>query len=237
MEDLDSKELFCHLASSVGHKVVNSLSTIVSQAEILRTVYGSSGEHRAEIDQAIGSIIKTALDSALVTQRMMDYSHEAVMTDRSRPDRGWEEVRLDRLIAELADPVRERLGPGITLALDLAPLPPILGQLKALRHLITLLIENAAESLAGRSGTVTVRTYEEPDGRIAVEVRDDGAGISDDVLEHATDPFFSTKPEHRGVGLTLARGIWRLHRGFMLIESEPGQGTVVRLTVAGLAGR
>ena len=51
MENLDPKESFCHLSSAVGHKVVNALSTIVSQAEILRTLYGSSGEGRDEADQ------------------------------------------------------------------------------------------------------------------------------------------------------------------------------------------
>ena len=45
------------------------------------------------------------------------------------------------------------------------------------------------------------------------------------VLRRATEPFFSTKPDHAGVGLTIAQGIWRRHRGSLSIESQPGQGT------------
>jgi len=235
MENLDPKESFCHLSSAIGHKVVNALSTIVSQAEILRTVYGSSGKVRAEIDQAIDSINGAALDSALVIQRMMDCGHEAIMIDPTRPDQGWEEVYLDRLVSEAAVMERERLGPGVSLVTDTAPVPAIRGQPRALRSMLKALIDNATESLARGSGTITVRTFVEPDGRIVVEVRDDGTGISAEALERAADPFFTTKPGHRGIGLTIARSIWRRHRGFALIESEPGRGTVVRFTVSGVA--
>jgi len=235
MENLDPKESFCLLSSAVGHKVVNALSTIVSQAEILRTLYGPPGGGRDEPGHAIDSIVGAALDSAVVIQRMMDCSHEAVMMDPTRPDQGWEEVHLDRLLSQAADMQREHLGPGVGLVADTAPVPAIRGQPHAIRSMLKALIDNAKESLTSGTGTITVRTFMEPDGRIAVEVRDDGTGLSAEVLERAADPFFTTKPGHRGIGLTIARSIWRRHRGFAIIESEPGKGTVVRCTVSGTA--
>ena len=56
--------------------------------------------------------------------------------------------------------------------------------------------------------------------------------MTEEVLEHAVEPFFSTKPDHPGIGLTVAKGIWRRHRGTLMIDSQPGQGTTVRLSVA-----
>ena len=47
----------------------------------------------------------------------------------------------------------------------------------------------------------------------------------------AVEPFFSTKPSHLGVGLSIANGIWRRHRGTLSIRSQPGEGTAVRLCV------
>lgn len=234
-ETPDPRELFCHLSSAVGHKLVNALSTIVSQAEILRNLSDPPDEARAELDLAIDSIIKTALDAALLTQRAMDCAHEAVRSaDSGLHERDWQEVHLDRLVADFAAAERARLGPDVSLDLELAPVPAIKGQAHVLRYMLAFLIQNAIESTEGRAGTITLRTFVEPDGRAVVEVRDDGTGMSEDAQERATDPFYTTKPEHRGIGLTIARSIWRRHRGFMVIESAPGQGTTVRLTAPGI---
>jgi signal transduction histidine kinase len=50
-------------------------------------------------------------------------------------------------------------------------------------------------------------------------------------LVRATEPFFSTRPGHLGVGLSIANGIWRRHRGTLSIRSQPDEGTQVRLCV------
>ncbi|MHB1560714.1 MAG: ATP-binding protein, partial [Isosphaeraceae bacterium] len=58
-----------------------------------------------------------------------------------------------------------------------------------------------------------------------------GSGMMPEVLKRATEPFFTTKPGRSGVGLTAAHGIWRRHRGAFSIESQPGAGTMIRLSV------
>ena len=55
--------------------------------------------------------------------------------------------------------------------------------------------------------------------------------MTPEILERAVEPFFSTRPERRGVGLTIANGIWRRHRGTLSIQTEVGRGTRVRLCV------
>jgi two-component system, NtrC family, sensor kinase len=55
--------------------------------------------------------------------------------------------------------------------------------------------------------------------------------MSPDVLRRATEPFFSTKPDRAGIGLTIAQGIWRRHRGSLSIDSQPGVGTTIRLSI------
>jgi two-component system, cell cycle sensor histidine kinase and response regulator CckA len=62
-----------------------------------------------------------------------------------------------------------------------------------------------------------------------VDVEDDGKGIEPDVLPRVFDPFFSTKFAGRGLGLSLAFGVVRAHRGAIDVASSPGQGTRVRL--------
>jgi signal transduction histidine kinase len=68
---------------------------------------------------------------------------------------------------------------------------------------------------------------------VAIEVTDTGAGIPPVLLPRVTEPFFTTKPEGKGTGLGLAicRRIVRQHLGTIEIESRPGEGTTVRITL------
>jgi two-component system cell cycle sensor histidine kinase/response regulator CckA len=115
-----------------------------------------------------------------------------------------------------------------------------------LRQLLTNLASNAAESMTGR-GTITVRTAPRPVTRedrarwartgtllpegayTAIEVEDDGCGMNEDVLARAFDPFYSTKFVGRGLGLAMALGVARAHRGGIDAQSQPGRGTKVTL--------
>ena len=99
--------------------------------------------------------------------------------------------------------------------------------------MLTLLIENAVESGAK---TLTLTSAPAPRNWLIVELRDNGSGMPLEVMEHAIEPFFSTKPGHLGLGLTIARGIWRRHRGTLTLESQPGQGTTVRLSIPSVDG-
>jgi hypothetical protein len=55
--------------------------------------------------------------------------------------------------------------------------------------------------------------------------------MTPEVLKRATEPFFTTKPGRSGIGLSVAHGIWRRHRGALSIVSAPGEGTTIRLAV------
>ena len=66
-------------------------------------------------------------------------------------------------------------------------------------------------------------------GRIAIEVSDNGAGITEEALEKIFIPFFTTKREGSGIGLSLCRQIMRLHRGTISARSGAGGETVFTL--------
>jgi signal transduction histidine kinase len=97
--------------------------------------------------------------------------------------------------------------------------------------MLAYLLENGLESLAGGSGTIEISTYFDARSWLVLAIRDTGCGMSQEVLRRATEPFFSTKAEHAGVGLTIAQAIWRRNRGALSIESQPGEGTTVRLSM------
>jgi signal transduction histidine kinase len=89
---------------------------------------------------------------------------------------------------------------------------------------------NAIQALGGKDGaelSLTSRLNER--GRVIIEVTDNGPGINEDVLESIFVPFFTTKPEGSGIGLSLSRQIMRLHKGELTAISTPGEKTVFTL--------
>ena len=122
-------------------------------------------------------------------------------------------------------------GPG-SVAVELAPLPRVWGDPHYLRDALLSVVQNALEAVAPAGGRVTVRTREERRGRkrsVVVEIEDDGPGMSEEfVRDRLFRPFQTTKPEGVGLGLYTSSQILLFHRGDLVVESRPGEGTRVR---------
>jgi signal transduction histidine kinase len=96
------------------------------------------------------------------------------------------------------------------------------------------LLSNAYESLAGRTGEIEVNArLDGAGGEMVVRIKDSGAGISADNLAKICEPFFSTKTEGVGLGLTSCYKIVELHGGRIEIESEIEKGTTVTVHLPG----
>jgi signal transduction histidine kinase len=210
------------LASGVGHHVINAFSAIVSNAELLKLMAESPDRGDATVMAEV--IIRTALDASAVARRLIDFSRTATATHP-------EPVQLEELAAAMVDDERDSAPPGVHLVTKLQPVPPVLGNRAQLRAMLRHLLANAYEALAPRGGTITLATSRDDRGWVVLEVRDTGPGLAGKVQERAIEPFFTTKSGHFGVGLSIANGIWRRHRGTLAIRGVPGEGTTVRLCV------
>jgi signal transduction histidine kinase len=113
-------------------------------------------------------------------------------------------------------------------------LPPILGDRNSLQQVFINLIINSMDALEGKKDekpTVTVRTYSQ-NGKVCVEVKDNGSGIPMEIQEKIFDPFFTTKGPERGTGLGLAiiSSILHQHHANISLESEVGKGTQFKVS-------
>jgi signal transduction histidine kinase len=102
-------------------------------------------------------------------------------------------------------------------------LPHVCGHAGELNQVWTNLIDNAIDAVDGR-GRITLRTASE-NGKVLVEVSDDGPGIPDDVRERIFEPFYTTKDVGEGTGLGLDisyRVVVEDHKGDIRVFSEPG---------------
>jgi polar amino acid transport system substrate-binding protein len=107
--------------------------------------------------------------------------------------------------------------------------PLVAGSRQALEEVISNLISNALQALADRTKRVSVFTrLDQNDDSVMLEVRDEGAGMTPEVIKKATNPFFTTRENSGGIGLGLSivHSIIKNHGGSLDFESRPGQGTV-----------
>ena len=120
---------------------------------------------------------------------------------------------------------------GVSVETSFPPLPPLVCAPGPLNQAVSNVIVNAVQ--ASRAGQkVKVSTAHES-GFYVITVEDEGSGIAPEHLPRLFDPFFTTKPvgSGTGLGLSIAHQIIQAHRGDILVSSQPGAGTAVRLRI------
>jgi signal transduction histidine kinase len=218
-----------HLSAGVGHHVINAFSAIVSNAELLRLK--SPQAPVADSAALAETIIHSALNAATVARRLIDYTRSVTSIDPGRGVLTPASIALDRLVAEFVEQQRVEGPTGVAWVTDLAPIPAVQGHAEQLRAMLGHLAQNACEAMPSRSGAIAVSTATDSRGWVVLELRDSGEGMNHETLERAVEPFFSTRTGHLGIGLSIANGIWRRHRGTLSLRSQLGEGTVVRLCI------
>jgi nitrogen fixation/metabolism regulation signal transduction histidine kinase len=194
----------------IHHEFANSLAPVRSLLQGARAKVGRP-EWGAKLEQTLGVIEERVLHlSAFLT------GFAALgRLPAARPEEvGWEAF-LGRLGPLLAD-------------IDIAPAPPGRGWFDPaqLEQVIINLVKNAREAGSPPS-EIRLLVLPAPDGGYRASVLDRGQGMSDEVLENALVPSFTTKATGSGMGLTLCREIIDAHRGRLRIARREGGGVAV----------
>ena len=111
-------------------------------------------------------------------------------------------------------------------------IPPAEGNTQRLGQVVINLLLNAAEALPDSGKALEIKTrYDRGQGKIILEVRDEGIGIEPENMKRVFDPFFTTKRESggTGLGLSISMNIVKAHGGDILIASKPGEGTTAAI--------
>jgi len=103
-----------------------------------------------------------------------------------------------------------------------------------LQEILDALVTNAVEACAAESALIKINSPSRAsDETVRIVVMDNGVGMASDVLERAPDPFYSSRPAGRGRGLGLSRAqrMAEINDGKMQIESRPGIGTTITVSL------
>jgi two-component system, NtrC family, sensor kinase len=220
-----------HLSAAVGHHVINAFSAVVSNAELIRSHAKSPNCDLNELAALGAAIIENALGASHVPRRLIDWTRRFTSPGFDQKADPVVLIDLNQVIREIAEAHQAGGDSGVEWVLELQPIPMIRGSASQIRSLLAYLIQNAREAMPRGRGRMKFTTRVDERNWVFLEVQDSGCGMTPEVLKRATEPFFTTKSGRSGIGLSVAHGIWRRHRGALSIESTPGEGTLIRLAV------
>ena len=211
------------LAASVAHEVNQPLTAIAANAQAGRRWLGRSEPEIAEAMAALDGIVDASERASQVIRRIR------AMARRAEP----EHVPLDlnALVQDTLDMLRRELERrGAVLSVELgADLPPVQGDRVELQQVLINLVMNALQAMdgglpPGAAPRLALRT-ESDGGCVRVSVRDHGHGIAADDAARLFTPFFSTKSDGMGLGLSICRSIIDQHGGQISAHSTPPGAT------------
>ena len=224
------------LAGGIAHDFNNLLTAILGQANLARLTLA---DEPAMAEISLKEIEAASVRAAELCAQLLAYAGKGRFTVEPND--------LNYLINGLRSLLRVSVGKHAALQFHLNPeLPAVMADATQLRQIVMNLVINATEAIGERGGAIHVTTGvcsadaaalaravaspDHPPGNyVFLEVRDDGPGMTPEVLAKIFDPFFTTKFTGRGLGLAAVLGIVRGHRGALQVESTPEIGTMFRL--------
>ncbi len=207
-------------AASVAHEVRNPLASISGSIELLKkNLIGSrKGTNSRLMDIVLREVERL---NKLITEFLI-YAKPAAPQKK--------EADLNKIMEETVEVFRNAsLGDKkIKITTGKGEIPLVLVDPSQFEQVLWNLLGNAADAIE-HSGAIDLQahifTTDEERKDVEIKISDDGCGIPGDEIEKIFDPFYTSKEEGNGLGLSIAYGIIEAHGGKLSVASEPGQGT------------
>ena len=210
------------LVARLAHELGTPLHSIAGHLDLMLEDEGTPARTRQRIEVVAGEVQRL---SKLIRRYL---EHLRAPAPAPRPV---DLARLARDVTSCMEPLIRRAG--VRIAFDVTPgaEAPFHCDRDQIEQVLVNLLKNALDAMPD-GGDLTIR-LDRGEGSRVLSVADTGTGIAPDVREHVFEPFFTTKGGGRGTGLGLAicREIARAHGGDIRLDSRPGVGTVVTLTL------
>jgi PAS domain S-box-containing protein len=223
-------EIVGTLAGGIAHDFNNVLTAVLGYSDLVLERRDLDPDIRADVDE----IRLAGQRASALTRQLLAFSRQQPTTPAV--------VTVGTVLTDLAKMLERLIGEQVTLLIrNTDHTWPIFCDPTHLEQVVVNLVVNARDALA-EGGTIVVETGNvidhsaradaagpPPGEYVQLTVRDNGAGMTDEVRARVFEPFFTTKEPGKGTGLGLATcyGIVRQAGGAIVIESAPGKGTSV----------
>ena len=210
------------LAGRLAHELGTPLHSIAGHLDLMLADEDLAGDLRRRTEIVSGEVTRL---SALIRRYL-----RRLRTPDPAP-RPTDVRALVESVLDVLEPLLERQGIELELDFEAGVEEPILCDGDQVEQVVLNLVQNAIDAMPD-GGRLVLRAGPTEDGR-AISVCDSGRGIPSRYIDYVFEPFFTTKGARQGSGLGLAicREIARAHGGDILLDSKPGLGTIVTLTL------
>jgi signal transduction histidine kinase len=205
------------MAAAIGHEIRNPLSSLKGFTQLQQERYPNTNDFYPIMIQEIDRI---------------NYIVNDLMTLGKPKALQFSKASIEEIIAytlSITQQMSERQGVSIETTMA-GPLPPIDCDGKQLKQVFINLIKNAIESMHD-GGKIEIRVKVVADNKMEISIQDEGYGIEDQNIINLGEPFYTTKKDGTGLGLMVTNQIIGDHNGDFTIESSPGKGTKVVVTL------
>ncbi len=230
------EESLGNLAAGFAHDLNNLLTTAFGHIDLARLLI-----HESEADQSLQHVAESLTQITKLSAQLLTYSGKAPLNSKS--------LEFNELLRKIQSIMAVSVSKKAHFTICLAPERLVLrGEESQLQQVALNLVLNASEALQGCGGDIEIATTKISRASLAptiqlqiapdvvylakLSVRDAGVGIPEYVLSRLFEPFFSTKGQGRGLGMSVVAGIVRAHRGAIEILSSPVSGTTVSVYLA-----
>ncbi len=235
--EIEQKEIeaWHKLIVILAHEVMNSITPISSLSETIQQMLtAENGEalKQKDLDQEKIEDVIVALKTIVRRSRgMLSFVNEyRKLTKLPAPN--FELFNIKEFLVDVVQLMTPQLEQS-KVEIEIVPLQSRLG-LKADRKMVEQvlinLIGNAINALENIENPKIIISAELSENYTIIDLKDNGKGISEDIISSIFIPFFSTRKNGSGIGLTLSKNIMKLHHGNISVISKVGEGTRFRLT-------
>ena len=229
--EIEQKEMesWQTISRIMAHEIMNSLTPLASLTETGIMLLEKNGKSRVLED-----ISQQTIDNLYIALKTISGRNRALsqfignyrqLSRLPLPDK--KEVSVSKILKEIL----ELYEPQFTkreIRTSINPGPQkykIMADEVQVKQVLINLVKNSMEAMDPSTEPLLAISVKRILDRIAIEISDNGPGIPGEVLEKIFVPFYSTKPEGSGIGLSLSRQIIRNHGGQISVISETGKGT------------
>jgi PAS domain S-box-containing protein len=221
------------LAASLAHELNQPLTAILSNAQAALRFMSSKPADLEEVREILKDIVQDNNRAGEVIRRMR------ALVKKEKLE--FVALELTSLVCDVVALVHsDAILQSVRILLQFNDnLPPVRGDRVQLQQVVLNLLLNAFDAMKDcpvNAREITMHAQRDGAGLVRVAVRDRGTGLSSDKLDKIFQPFYTTKGDGLGMGLSICRSIIEAHGGHLWAENNPDRGATFNFTVA-VAGK